>query len=68
MTKRMLVFGLVAVFSVPALGQGQGKRPLNVDDLFNVRDVRDPQRSPDGQWVAYTLTRSIQATDKTLWP
>ena len=64
MTKRLLVFGLVAVFSVPALGQGQGKRPLNVDDLFNARDVRDPQRSPDGQWVAYTVTRSIQATDK----
>jgi dipeptidyl aminopeptidase/acylaminoacyl peptidase len=64
MTRRLLVFGLVAVFSLPALGQGQGKRPLNVDDLFNVRDVRDPQRSPDGQWVAYTVTRSIQATDK----
>src|SRR4029453_19396009 len=43
---------------------GQGKRPLNVDDLFNVRDVRDPQRSPDGKWVAYTVSRAIKETDK----
>jgi dipeptidyl aminopeptidase/acylaminoacyl peptidase len=42
----------------------QGKRPIGADDLFNVRDVRDPQRSPDGTWVAYTLTRAIKDTDK----
>ena len=40
------------------------KRPLTVDDLFNVREVRDPQRSPDGKWVAYTVTRAIKETDK----
>ena len=42
----------------------QGKRPLNVDDIFNLREVRDPQRSPEGNWVAYTVTRSIRDTDK----
>ena len=42
----------------------QGKRPLNVDDIYNVREVRDPQRSPDGKWVAYTVTRAIRDTDK----
>ena len=26
----------------------QGKRPLAVSNLYEVRDVRDPQRSPDG--------------------
>ena len=40
------------------------KRPLTVDDLYNLRDVRDPQRSPDGKWVAYTVTRAIRETDK----
>ncbi len=30
----------------------QGKRPLSVDDLFNLKEVRDPQRSPDGKWGA----------------
>ena len=47
-----------------ALAGAQGKRPLAVDDLYNVRDVRDPQRSPDGKWVAYTVTRAIRDTDK----
>jgi dipeptidyl aminopeptidase/acylaminoacyl peptidase len=26
--------------------------------------VRDPQRSPDGKWVAYTVARAIKDTDK----
>jgi dipeptidyl aminopeptidase/acylaminoacyl peptidase len=42
----------------------QGKRPLSVDDIYNLREVRDPQRSPDGRWVAYTVTRAIKDTDK----
>jgi dipeptidyl aminopeptidase/acylaminoacyl peptidase len=42
----------------------QGRRPLAPDDIFNVRDVRDPQRSPDGQWVAYTVSRAVRETDK----
>ena len=42
----------------------QPRRLLTVDDLFNLREVRDPQRSPDGKWVAYTVTRAIRETDK----
>src|ERR671917_824922 len=42
----------------------QGKRPLNVDDIYHLKDVRDPQRSPDGTWVAYTVTRAVKDTDK----
>ncbi len=58
-------FGLlIVVVSVSALGAAQGKRPLSVANLYDVRDVRDPQRSPDGKWVAYTVTRAIRETDK----
>ena len=42
----------------------QSKRPLKADDIFNLREVRDPQRSPDGKWVAYTVTTAIKDTDK----
>jgi dipeptidyl aminopeptidase/acylaminoacyl peptidase len=42
----------------------QGKRPLKVDDIYNLREVRDPQRSPDGKWVAYTVTTAVKDTDK----
>ena len=43
-----------------APSHAQPRRLLTVDDLFNLREVRDPQRSPDGQWVAYTVTRAIR--------
>ena len=42
----------------------QGKRPLNSDDVYNLKEVRDPQVSPEGKWVAYTVTRAIKETDK----
>ncbi len=58
--RNVVVLALVA--AAPALAQS--KRPLNVDDLYNLKEVRDPQRSPDGQWVAYTVTRAIKDTDK----
>ena len=40
------------------------KRPLRATDIFRVRDVRDPQISPDGKWVAYTVTIADSARDK----
>jgi dipeptidyl aminopeptidase/acylaminoacyl peptidase len=47
--------------STPRAG---AKRPLRATDIFRVRDVRDPQISPDGKWVAYTVTIADSATDK----
>ncbi len=31
------------------------KRAVAVDDLARIEDVRDPRRSPDGKWIAYTV-------------
>ncbi len=31
------------------------KHPLGLDDIARIREVRDPQCSPDGQWVAYSV-------------
>lgn len=42
----------------------EAQRPLAVGDIYHLREVRDPQRSPDGEWVAYTVTRAIRDTDK----
>jgi len=55
---------LVFVLSLGTSPLAQGKRPLSVDDLFNLKEVRDPQRSPDGKWVAYSVARAIKDTDK----
>jgi len=45
--------------------QAQAKRPLRSSDLFLLKDVRDPQLSPDGNWVAYTVTTVDSAKDKS---
>ena len=31
------------------------KRPISLDDLAKIRSVGDPQVSPDGKWVAFTV-------------
>jgi dipeptidyl aminopeptidase/acylaminoacyl peptidase len=32
------------------------KRAITLDDLAAIKETSDPQISPDGQWVAYTVT------------
>jgi dipeptidyl aminopeptidase/acylaminoacyl peptidase len=58
-----VVPAIVLALSFPSAALAQ-KRPLNTDDIYNLREVRDPQRSPDGKWVAYTVARAIKDTDK----
>jgi dipeptidyl aminopeptidase/acylaminoacyl peptidase len=40
-------------------------RAVTVDDLFQLREVRDPQLSPDAQWVAYTVKTLSLKEDKS---
>jgi dipeptidyl aminopeptidase/acylaminoacyl peptidase len=62
MHKKPIVL-LLALALLPASAFAQ-KRPLRADDVYNLRDLRDPQRSPDGKWVAYVVARAIKDTDK----
>jgi dipeptidyl aminopeptidase/acylaminoacyl peptidase len=39
-------------------------RPIMVDDLFQIREVSDPQLSPDAQSVAYTVKTLLLKEDK----
>ncbi len=51
-------------------GQNTAKRPLHVDDVDRFQNVHDPQCSPDGQWVAYTVSTVDREADKSysnLW-
>jgi dipeptidyl aminopeptidase/acylaminoacyl peptidase len=54
-----ILFGL----SAAALAQ-TARHSFRVDDLERVREVRDPQCSPDGQWVAYTVGTIDAKEDK----
>ena len=48
----------------PLAALAQAKGPLALDDHSKFVAVGDPQRSPDGQWVAYTVTSSDPEKDK----
>ncbi|HYA62481.1 MAG TPA: S9 family peptidase [Candidatus Sulfotelmatobacter sp.] len=39
-------------------------RPLGVDDLFRIREVHDPQISPDAQFIAYAVSSTSLKEDK----
>jgi dipeptidyl aminopeptidase/acylaminoacyl peptidase len=46
------------------------QRPLELADMFRIQRVSDPALSPDGQWVAYTLTTpdlAANATSTDIW-
>jgi len=40
-------------------------RPITVGDLFQIREVSDPQLSPDAQFVAYTVKTLLLKEDKS---
>jgi len=40
------------------------QRPVEARDLLRIREVSDPQLSPDGAWVAYTVATSDTVEDK----
>src|SRR5215467_14659103 len=58
---RVLPFVLV---SAAVLMAQPARRPLKLDDVARLREVRDPQISPDGQWVAYVVSTIDAKEDK----
>src|SRR5882672_5579359 len=58
---RILFIILLATITVLA----QTRRPFKLDDLARLREVRDPQIAPDGQWVAYVVATIDTKEDKT---
>ncbi len=42
-----------------------GPRIINADDLLALKSVSDPQISPDGKWVAYTVERVDVEADES---
>src|ERR1700756_1077316 len=45
-------------------------RNITIDDYFQIRDVAQPELSPDGQWVAYSVRTRMLKEDKNeqrLW-
>lgn len=58
------------VLAAPDSLESQSRRSFTVDDLFEIHRVGDPQISPDGQWVAYTVrTTSLddESSETRIW-
>jgi len=63
MRKLVLLFVLVAH---TASGQSSTKRAFTLSDWYRVATVRQPAMSPDGKWVAFTVTTVLEAQNKRL--
>ncbi len=63
MTLRSLLLPLLLCSIV--LTDAQTKRPLQLEDLFNMQRVSDPQLSPDGKTVAYVVGVVDKAANRT---
>jgi len=63
----LCLFGATALgaAAAPAAEPGAKPRPLEVDDYFAIGQVGDPQISPDGYWIAYTVGTSDLEADES---
>ncbi|HEX4542040.1 MAG TPA: hypothetical protein VH114_02650, partial [Candidatus Acidoferrum sp.] len=50
------VCALVPAFGLTALAQESAKHVITFDDLIKMHRISEPQVSPDGKWVAYTVS------------
>ncbi len=64
-TSTIVTLGLIVTAATALPGTAQSKRALEVDDLFGIKRVGSPQISPDGEWVAYTVTTTSLEDEKS---
>jgi dipeptidyl aminopeptidase/acylaminoacyl peptidase len=61
-----LLLAAAGVFAVELSAQGRIQRPMTFEDFAAVKNVGDPQVSPDGKWVLYSLrTTDVGANRRT---
>ena len=62
---KRILSGLVIVLASAVIAAAQGaKRPLSLDDLGKMKEVRDPQCAPDGKTVAFVVSQIDVKEDK----
>src|SRR5262245_64243448 len=59
----ILPFVLVAATAAGLSAQSPNGRPLSIEDYYRVKTVGSPDLSPDGKWVAFTVSTRVEATN-----
>lgn len=71
MTRRVLLAAVALAGPGLSTADAQpARRMIALDDLFRIQHVSDPRISPDGQWVAYVVTKLDEkkdASDSDIW-
>ncbi|HLX12464.1 MAG TPA: S9 family peptidase [Bacteroidota bacterium] len=65
-----ILVGILCAVPVSSSVFAQAKRPMELEDMFRAKRVADPQVSPDGKWVAYTVTivdKENNSTNSDIW-
>jgi dipeptidyl aminopeptidase/acylaminoacyl peptidase len=62
--RAIVTIALFISFSFAPLARAQSKRPIAIDDIYRTQQVANPQCSPDGKWIAYTVTIIDRDADK----
>jgi Tol biopolymer transport system component len=66
MIRKTLTHALILTLLLSsALLAQTARHPLRLDDIPRLREVRDPQLSPDGQWIAYVVGTTDVKEDKS---
>ncbi|MBI1806902.1 MAG: S9 family peptidase [Ignavibacteria bacterium] len=60
----LFAFSFLTVAKISPL-MAQAKRPMELEDMFRVKRVSDPQLSPDGKWVAFVIAEVDKPNNKT---
>jgi dipeptidyl aminopeptidase/acylaminoacyl peptidase len=63
--KKLTCALLFSLLSAVVVWAQTARHPLKLDDISRLREVRDPQVSPDGEWIAYVVAAIDTKADKT---
>jgi dipeptidyl aminopeptidase/acylaminoacyl peptidase len=62
----ILIFTILYIFSAGLVSTAQTKHPFTFEDMMKLKRVGDPQPSPDGNWVLFSVTDvNLEANTKT---
>ena len=65
-TVTFIVLVALLVLPVAARSSQQEKRLFEVSDIFELKNVGDPRISPDGEWVAFTVSQMNADEDSSV--